>query len=216
LSLTPALIGSEPGLQVVVPGAAARHARVVERDGAFVLQDGGSALGTFLAGEPVAESVLRDGDVIELGPGGPQLRFQDEREKPAAQSRGPGLTIPPVWRAGLGSARSSRSLRLALGGLLAVSVGFLGWTYRESRRLKSEMARLSATVRTAEEERRAFQLRVEEERYRFKKERRIEWLDTTAVRGAKYRYRVTAKTLDGYRSPSAGPVVVQFGAPTSP
>ena len=51
---------------------------------------------------------------------------------------------------------------------------------------------------------------------RFKKERRIEWLDTTAVRGAKYRYRVTAKTLDGYRSPSAGPVVVQFGAPTSP
>jgi S1-C subfamily serine protease len=34
------------------------------------------------------------------------------------------------------------------------------------------MARLSATVRTAEEERRAFQLRVEEERYRFKKERR--------------------------------------------
>jgi len=55
LSLTPALIGSEPGLQVVVPGAAARHARVVERDGAFVLQDGGSALGTFLAGERVHE-----------------------------------------------------------------------------------------------------------------------------------------------------------------
>jgi hypothetical protein len=51
---------------------------------------------------------------------------------------------------------------------------------------------------------------------RFKKERRIEWLDTTALRGTKYRYRVTAKTLDGYRSPAAGPVVVQFGAPAAP
>jgi hypothetical protein len=51
---------------------------------------------------------------------------------------------------------------------------------------------------------------------RFKKERRIEWLDTTAVRGTKYRYRVTAKTLDGYRSPAAGPVVVQYGTPQSP
>ena len=51
---------------------------------------------------------------------------------------------------------------------------------------------------------------------RFKKERRIEWIDQTAVRGTKYRYRVTAKTLDGYRSPAAGPVVVQFGAPASP
>jgi hypothetical protein len=50
---------------------------------------------------------------------------------------------------------------------------------------------------------------------RFRKERRIEWIDTTAVRGARYRYRVTAKTLDGYRSPAAGPVVVQFGAPAS-
>ena len=172
MSRTPALIGSEPGLEVVVPGAAARHARVVERDGAFVLQDGGSALGTFLAGQPVAESVLRDGDVIELGPGGPQLRFQHEGEKRASPPRAPGVTIPPARRVGLGRARSSRALRLALGGLLAVSVGFLGWTYRESRRLQAEMARLAATVRAAEEERRVFQQRVEEERYRFKKERR--------------------------------------------
>jgi hypothetical protein len=50
---------------------------------------------------------------------------------------------------------------------------------------------------------------------RFHKERRIEWIDTTAVRGAKYLYRVTAKTLDGYRSPAAA-VVVQYGAPAAP
>ena len=61
---------------------------------------------------------------------------------------------------------------MALGGLLAVSIGLLGWTYRQSRRLEDEMARLAATVRAAEEERRAFQLRVEEERHRFRRERR--------------------------------------------
>jgi serine protease Do len=130
----------------------------VEREGAFVLQDAGSPVGTFRAGEPVRESVLRDGDVIELGSGGPQLRFRHEGEA--------------RWRAGLGSFRSSRALRMALGILLAASLVFLAWTYRESRRLQVEMARLSATVHAAEEERRAFQMRVEEERHRFRKERR--------------------------------------------
>jgi len=154
-----------------VPGAAARHARVVERDGAFILQDGGSALGTFLAGEPVKETALRDGDVIELGAGGPQLRFRREGEKRPARPRAPGLTIPPGWRAGIGSPRASRPVRLVLAGLLAVSVGFLGWTYRESRRLQAEMARLAATVRAAEQERQAFQQRVDEERRRSEADR---------------------------------------------
>jgi hypothetical protein len=48
---------------------------------------------------------------------------------------------------------------------------------------------------------------------RFRKERRLEWTDKTAARGERYRYRVTAWTLDGYRSAPAGPVAVQFGAP---
>jgi S1-C subfamily serine protease len=171
LSRTPAAIGSQPGLEVVVPGAAPLHARVVEKDGAFVLQDNGTAAGTFLAGEPVRETVLRDGDVIELGPGGPQLRFQragEIRPKP----RAPGLTIPPGLRMGIGSVRASRSARITLGALLAVSIGFLGWTYRESRRLQRQMAQLAAAVRAGDEERRAFQLRVEEERRRSENDRR--------------------------------------------
>ena len=68
--------------------------------------------------------------------------------------------------------RASRALRILLGGLLAVSLGFLGWTYRESRRLQAEMTRLTATVRAAEQERFAFQQRVEEERRRSEAERR--------------------------------------------
>lgn len=45
---------------------------------------------------------------------------------------------------------------------------------------------------------------------RFRPQRDMEWTDTTAVRGARYRYRVIAFTLDGYDSAPAGPVTVLF------
>ena len=50
---------------------------------------------------------------------------------------------------------------------------------------------------------------------RFRKERRLEWTDATAESGRRYLYRVTAFTLDGYRSRPAGPVAVQFGPDSS-
>ena len=49
---------------------------------------------------------------------------------------------------------------------------------------------------------------------RFRKERRIEWVDTSAKPGERYFYRVIALTLDGSRSIPAGPVSLQFGAPS--
>jgi hypothetical protein len=52
-----------------------------------------------------------------------------------------------------------------------------------------------------------------DDRNRFRKERRIEWIDTTASPGTKYLYRVTAVTLDHYRSAHGGPVTVQYGPP---
>ena len=55
-----------------------------------------------------------------------------------------------------------------------------------------------------------------DDQHRFRKERRIEWIDKTAVPGTKYAYRVTAVTLDRYRSAFAGPVTVQFGPPATP
>jgi len=55
-----------------------------------------------------------------------------------------------------------------------------------------------------------------DDRNRFRKERRIEWVDKTAVPGTKYLYRVTAVTLDRYRSAPAGPVTVQYGPPATP
>ncbi|MFN8544998.1 MAG: fibronectin type III domain-containing protein [Candidatus Binatia bacterium] len=47
---------------------------------------------------------------------------------------------------------------------------------------------------------------------RFRQEQRIEWLDREVTPGARYRYRVTAFTLDGYRSTAAGPVDIEAKA----
>ena len=52
---------------------------------------------------------------------------------------------------------------------------------------------------------------------RFRKERRIEWLDKDVRPGERYLYRVIAVTLDHYKSPAAGPVSVRFGpGPSAP
>ena len=54
-----------------------------------------------------------------------------------------------------------------------------------------------------------------EDQQRFRKERRLEWVDKDVRPGERYRYRVTAVTLDHYRSAPAGPVNVRYGNPPS-
>ena len=44
---------------------------------------------------------------------------------------------------------------------------------------------------------------------RFRQERTISWTDTSVVTGTTYRYRVTAFTLDGYRSVPGGPLTIE-------
>ena len=51
---------------------------------------------------------------------------------------------------------------------------------------------------------------------RFRKDRRLEWVDTSAKPGERYFYRVIAFTLDGYRSIPAGPVSIAYGPPQTP
>lgn len=69
-------IGRLPECDVVLsdPATSRRHARIVRRDGGFVLVDLGSTNGTFVNGEPVTERELRDGDRITLG--GTTLEFR--------------------------------------------------------------------------------------------------------------------------------------------
>jgi hypothetical protein len=55
-----------------------------------------------------------------------------------------------------------------------------------------------------------------DDRLRFRKERRLEWTDREATAGQSYLYRVTAVTLDGYRSKPAGPVAIRFEPTAEP
>jgi len=50
-----------------------------------------------------------------------------------------------------------------------------------------------------------------EDQTRFRKERRLEWVDKDVTKGTRYVYRVIAVTLDGYHSAPGGPVAVSYG-----
>jgi ABC-type multidrug transport system ATPase subunit len=74
-------MGREPGLEVTIAANAAnvsrRHAEIRRQDSIYILVDLGSFNGTFLNGRRVtAGEVLNDNDEIQLGPGGPSMRFR--------------------------------------------------------------------------------------------------------------------------------------------
>jgi predicted component of type VI protein secretion system len=56
--------------------ASGRHAEIVAEGGAYVLVDVGSRNGTFVDGHRVDRLVLRGGEEIEFGPGGPRVRVE--------------------------------------------------------------------------------------------------------------------------------------------
>src|SRR5258708_39530334 len=76
LASLPAAIGSGPEAQVLVPGIASLHAQIARAGPGVVVRDAGSGQETLLSGVAVQETALRDGDVLELGKGGPRLRFK--------------------------------------------------------------------------------------------------------------------------------------------
>lgn len=53
----------------------AHHATLAYRDGQYTLRDDGSRNGTFVNAERIIERVLRDGDLLQFGAGGPGARF---------------------------------------------------------------------------------------------------------------------------------------------
>ena len=161
----PATIGSGDESDVRVPGLAPRHAVVFEREGDVVLLDSGSPQGTFLAGPEVPEAALRDGDVIELGRGGPRLRFQAPDRRRRASEDGRRISDTLAMRM---VHHTSRPFRQALAVVLALSLLALGavfaWTQRESGRLRAQVAALRGEVERAEESRKQLEGRVDQER----------------------------------------------------
>lgn len=88
-------IGRERGLEVEIEANAAlvsrRHAEIRRHNENYMLVDLGSFNGTFLNDRRIVRpEVLHHNDLIELGPGGPALRFQNplgaRRNEPASAS----------------------------------------------------------------------------------------------------------------------------------
>ena len=74
-------IGRERGLEVEITLEAAnvsrRHTEIRRQNDSYIVVDLGSFNGTFLNGRRIGDAeVLKDSDVIQLGRGGPSLRFR--------------------------------------------------------------------------------------------------------------------------------------------
>ena len=102
--------------------------------------------------------MLRNGDVVELGRGGPRLRFTlpDAPRAPTERRRSGHLSETMAFRM---MHQSSRSFRRTLAAVVVVASALLGWSFLQSRRLDREVATLRRAVQLAEGERRAFQAR---------------------------------------------------------
>lgn len=147
LTSFPVTIGSGPEAQVLVPEAAPVHARILRDGGGRVLlHDGDSGQATLLAGAAVHDVALHDGDILELGNGGPRLRFHRDE----------------IRAHGLRRLLEHRDFRIVLALVLLAGAALVTWTYH----LNSQVARLQLALLKAEAERRDFQQRVEEERRR--------------------------------------------------
>ncbi|HSB60535.1 MAG TPA: trypsin-like peptidase domain-containing protein, partial [Vicinamibacteria bacterium] len=178
----PALIGSDAGTAVRVPGAAPRHAFLFEREDEMVLQDGGSGSGTLVGGEPVQEAVLRDGDVVELGSGGPRLRLRDEDAarislvQALAWARPEGVRVSDLRGFARAlvretASRTTPSFRRTLAGVLALGVLVLAGTEWQARSVRLELVRLREALQEVEAERQRFYARIEDERRRAETDR---------------------------------------------
>ncbi len=91
-------LGRDPEGEVVIDAAAAvvsrRHAEIKKTDGQFVISDLKSFNGTLVGGKRITEALpLFDGDEIQLGAGGPQLRLTDPAH-PAALRSAQGVPSP--------------------------------------------------------------------------------------------------------------------------
>ena len=158
----PAAVGSGVDADVAVPGAAARHAVLFERDGEVVLVDSGSEAGTWVGGRRVDEVVLRAGDVIRLGERGPELRF--EREPDPAAVAAPAMVTQTTMMRVVGQSR--RSFVRAVAAVVLVAAALLVAAQVQNRRMRQEVAGLRAEMSKAEAGRADFERRVAEERRR--------------------------------------------------
>ncbi|HEY3357682.1 MAG TPA: FHA domain-containing protein [Polyangia bacterium] len=93
-------LGRSPAADVVFPAndtaISANHAKVVSQGGELLIFDTESKNGVYVNGHRVTRAKLNPGDVVRLGPSGPELRFtyRAEEERPSmAEALRQGLTV---------------------------------------------------------------------------------------------------------------------------
>lgn len=155
-------IGVAPDRDIVVPGSrfvSPEHASIHLEGESWLVRDGGSVHGTFVNDRRVKEQRLRDDDLLELGLGGPRLRFEGgpgEREAGERSSaitagrRKPrfGRTLSGASQDLYGAARSSfpagpRGLLYAVGGLAILALAAL-WMSDRAGETDHDDGRLAA------------------------------------------------------------------------
>jgi S1-C subfamily serine protease len=116
-----------------------RHAAIVRKPEGFVLQDLGSRNGTFVNGQRITgETLLRAGDVIGLGEGGPSVEFQVIE---ATEGRNTGMRIAAEVSRQTAQLRRTTKILIAL--LVAVVAGFTLTQWDAGRRAR-DLALLQA------------------------------------------------------------------------
>jgi pSer/pThr/pTyr-binding forkhead associated (FHA) protein len=154
-----------------------RHAAVIRKGDAFVLQDLGSRNGTFVNGTRItADRPLQDGDVIGFGANGPSLEFHalesesassDALTTTAAEGMAARASTPRemIRASAPRPPRSSTAVRIAvevarqtaqlrrttkvLFGLLLITAGAFGWLQWQAARSDREAQEVFKSVRDA-------------------------------------------------------------------
>lgn len=78
--------------------ASGRHAEISQRGDQWIVRDAGSRNGTFVNGERVEERLLRDGDVVECGYGGPRIRIELVPPRQASATPSANTEAVPIAR----------------------------------------------------------------------------------------------------------------------
>jgi len=151
----------------------ARHAAVIRKGDAFVIQDLGSRNGTFVNGKRItADTPLQDGDVIGFGANGPSLEFhalEGNASDLLATTGAEGMAVrastprdmirasaPPRPSTGVRIAvevaRQTAQLRRTtkvLFGFLLITAGAFGWLQWQAARSEREAQEVFKSVRDA-------------------------------------------------------------------
>lgn len=140
----------------------ARHASIRFENNRWFVRDERSVYGTYVNQRRVKEQGLRDGDVLELGLGGPVLRFEaeaEERERNSATTAGhlkqlyeqqhaEEPTPEPLEGAGkLAIPPAARGLLYAMGGIAIVALGLFWMGERDAEPDPAGLAEASSPLR---------------------------------------------------------------------